>query len=54
MADSIAEKFEGELFYETPRILEMTVPTGVVRGESGPMYGQEGSEEIPGELMPLE
>lgn len=55
MADFIAEKLNEELSYETPRIQEMTIPAGVVCGESGLGYGKESTEqygEIPGEMLP--
>ena len=40
MADFIAEKFEGKLSYEAPRIMDLVVPAGVVQGASGPDGGK--------------
>ena len=56
MADFIAKKLKGELSYETPRILEMTIPSGIVRGldGSGNEFGNlDGGDDVvvPGELV---
>ena len=53
MIDSTPEQNSGELDYEAPCILTITIPQGVVCGKSGDMYNGENSEEIPDELGSL-